>query len=432
MPKNQRKLAVLAALRSHADFSELKRVSRGPEREMRAFLRWLDQSGVALYLLWRLREAGEFENMPSRLQVELLGRLGRNRRRTGSMLADFRMLSECFTARNIPHAFLKGFTLAPDFCPALELRHQSDFDLLISAGALDQAKTALFECGYLSAHKKRAGELLFSSPLRRVPSANDDIYALDYQKRAELHTTIWEDLEAVSLNVPSDVLARARTRRIHGLDVTCLSQEDAFIFHLLHAFRHFLSSWTRVSWLWEIHYFLESRERSGLWIAVRERAGNDPVVRKACGLVLRLTNQLFGSPIPVELSEWCLDGLPGCIGSWVERFGARWALSELSGSKVTLLIHKEFVRDSNLWRPLLWGRIIPLARRPSLVETVSSGVPARARFQIAQRLYQARRITYHMRTLFSLAFEALHWRFSLIRATRNARWLPAKEPGQIS
>src|SRR5215472_3546854 len=56
-----------------------------------------------------------------------------------------------------------------------------------------------------------------------------------------------------------DCLHRTRVGHIHGFAFPSLADEDAFLLQVLHAFRHFLSSWLRLSWLWEIHYFLASR-----------------------------------------------------------------------------------------------------------------------------------------------------------------------------
>jgi hypothetical protein len=433
MSRIQLKLGVLSALRADPDFSQLQLLNAVSQNEMRRFLRWLDHSGLALYLVWRLRTSNELENAPSRLRVELQRRLESNRRRTEVMLSEFRNVSECFRDRHISHAFLKGLTLAPEFCPAPDLRHQTDLDVLISPERLEEARAAILACGYSLERTKRAGETHFSTPLARIPSADDDIYATDYQREIELHTSVWEGTGHVSFEVAVDCLDRTRLRRIRGIDFTSLSLEDTFLLQTLHVFRHLLGSWVRLSWLWEIHYFIVSRSRDArLWLAIRDRGGDDPVLKNALGLILRLTNQLFASPIPRTLREWCVDTLPDRLKCWVAKFGIRWALSDISSSKLTLFVHKEFIREANLWRAYLWRRMFPFGGRPSLGEIDPANRATQIKFQIRQRLFQAGRLAFHVCSLVSFSFEALRWKHALIQTGSNGRWLVAKGPNRAS
>lgn len=427
MRRIHRKLAVLSALRADPDFSKLQLAGAGSEREMRVFLRWLDQSGVALYLLWKLRESGELENVPSQFRVQLERRLESNRRRSELMLSELQRVSECLRSRGIRHAFLKGLTLVPAFSPEPRLRHQSDIDILISEEMADEAKTAILACGY-SPRREMHHETRFAMPLTRIPSAADDIYRADYHKQIELHTSIWGKVGHVSLEVPVDCLDRTRVRHIQGFAFASLAEEDAFLLQVLHAFRHFLSSWVRLSWLWEIHHFLACRrEDAALWLAVRDRAGDDPVLKNTFGLILGLTNQLFGSPIPEVLREWCIETLPDRVKCWLATFGTPWALSEIPGSKLTLFIHNEFIREPGLWKPYLWKRMIPFAGRTSLGEMDSPNAETAVRFSIKQQVFRAGRLAYHANSLFSLSLEAFRWKHALMHRSANNNNALARE-----
>lgn len=419
MRRIHRKLAVLSALRANPEFSKLQGACVGSEREVRLFLQWLDQSGVALYLFWRLRESGNLGTVPGQFRMQLEKRLESNRLRTNAMLSELQRVSECFRKRGIRHAFLKGFTLVPAFSPEPALRHQSDIDILISEDIADEARVILSDYGYSPLRELRKGEIRFAMPLDRIPSSADDIYRADYHRQIELHTSIWDKVGRVDLEVPVDCLDRTRVRYIRGLAFVALAQEDAFLLQVLHAFRHFLSSWVRLSWLWEIHHFLASQsEDAAGWMAIRDRAGDDPVLMNAFGLILGLTNELFGSPIPEIVREWCIETLPYRVKCWLATFGTQWALSEIPGNKVTLFIHKEFIREPGLWKHLL-RRIIPLAGRPSLGEINSPNAETAVRFSIEQQVFRARRLAHHANSLFSLSLKAFRWKHALMHAASN-------------
>lgn len=427
------RLAVLSALRPNPDFSKVQALAARNERESRSFLRWLDQSGLALYLVWQLQENGAFRNAPARLRSHLQSALQLNRARTDAMLLDFEKVSGSLRTRGVRHAFLKGFTLAPEFCPEPYVRHQSDLDILISPEDTGEARAAILDCGYLLERKLAGGETHFSTKLTRVPSVRDNIYRADYQKEVELHISIWEDVEQVSLRAPTDCLERTRERHITGIPFTCLSREDAVVAQFLHAFRHFLSSWIRLSWLWEIHYFLSRHPAdSSLWISVKTRAGDDPVLRNAFGLILQLTNRLFASPIPGALREWCIDPLPERISCWVLGLGTGWALSEIPGNKLSLLVHKEFMRESALWKPYLWRRLVPLQGKPSLSKSGSPGAEAPFRFKVSHRIFQARQLAFHAQSLISFPYQAWLWNRAAIQAGSKPPSLIGTKPKEAS
>jgi hypothetical protein len=279
----------------------------------------------------------------------------------------------------------------------------------------------LAECGYSIEHSRPTGEISFSAPLERIPSARDDLYRSDYHREAEIHTSLFEEVSQVSVSVDQDWLTRVRARTTEGLRFVSLSEADMCMLQILHAFRHFLSYWVRLSWLWEISYFLTSRPNDApLWLEMRALAEDDPVLRSAAGLILSLTSRLFGSPIPKALGNWCVDTLPERIKCWIATFGVPWALSEFPGSKVTLFIHNEFVRDPEAWRPYLWQRVFPSRQGQKLCDMDSDNPAMRAHFNVGRALHTARRIAFHARNLVSLSIEGMRWRHALA----NAEQLP--------
>ncbi len=414
MSKRDLQMLAVSALRSQPDFSGLQRLSMCSKRETDSLLTWLDHSGLALYFLAQLRKHGELDRLPADLKGALERRFASNRKRMDGMFAEFCNVNSALNDRGVPHAFLKGFSLVPEFCPDASLRHQSDIDILVHPDSVTQAAQALIACGYNRKDHGEAAEMRFATPLQYVPSARDDIYMLSPHREAELHTSIWEETGHVSLAMPNDCLEGSRHRIFRDVEYVSLSLADMFLMQVVHAFSHLLGSWLRVSWLWEIHYFLEANAgENEFWQDIIARAGDDPTLRKALGLVLLLTKQLFESSIPVALDKWCVETLTNRVDTWVRHFGIQWALSELGGSKVTLFIHEEFVSDAAEWKSYFWRRLVPLRGRPSLGQIEASDVKTAMVGRAAQFWFAGRRLVFHTGEIFTFVREAFRWRHAL-------------------
>jgi Uncharacterised nucleotidyltransferase len=414
------KLAAVAALQSQPDFTGIRLLNGCSEREMRAFLRWLDHSGLALHFFASLRDAGQVANLRLDIQQALLQRFQANSVRMRELLEDFRRVNHAFRASNISHAFLKGFTLIPDFCPGIAVRHQSDLDILIAPESLPLAASTLAACGYRMQASDANGECLFATPSLRAPTLHDDIYQLPPQRQVEIHTSFWNGAGHVSLSVPTDALSRAASREISGIVYNGLSLVDMFLSQALHAFGHLLGSWLRLSWLWEIHYFVGTRSRDdAFWQALRERAGRDVQVQNAIGLVLGLTRKIFATPIPDSLNAWFVEPLPERIHAWIKHCGVEWALADISGSKLTLFIHHEFVDDAKTWRKYLLHRIVPISAKISLSNAEASDWKTQFQSPFARLRFAGGRLLFHIREGLKLAWESLRWRRILHSNRRN-------------
>lgn len=410
MRRSQLKLAAIFALRREPDFDKLRELRFCSDPEIHRLLRWLDESGLALYLLARLQNAHETDRLPSRFCLQLQTRFESNRKRTAVILAELNCLGTSLTEHRVPHAFLKGFTLVPDFCSAMELRHQSDIDILIAPEFAERAQLAVQERGYLMDEFLRTGEINFSKPRSKPPSIHDDVYTANFHPEVELHTSIWKDFDHVSLNVRSDSLSRVRVQETNGVRFACLSIEDTFVAQILHAFRHLLGSWIRVAWLFEIHCFIDRHaENEPLWSEIRQRTTADRQLRNAFGLVLQLTNQLFPSPIPEVMREWCIDPLPDPLSQWVIEFGTRWALSDLSGSKLSLLVHGEFIKEAASRRSYVWRRMFPFAGKPTIGRVRSQDVRTAVSAKVGEGGFLAKRALFHAASLCSFSIDAVRW-----------------------
>ena len=421
MSRGKYKRIAIAALRSRPDYSRLRLLNETSPRERLQFLRWLDHSGLALYFFARLRDARELQNLQPDLRDALGQRYQSNAVRMRSMFADFWAVNAAFRAAGIPHAFLKGFALIPDFCSEMALRHQSDLDILVAPESLFSATQALEGCGYQRLADDDSLEFSFATPLQRVPNLHDDIYQTPPCKEVELRTSIWNDVGRVSLQVPQDCLARSRESNLQGTQFTSLCVEDTFLMQVLHAFGHLLGSWLRVSWLWEIHYFVEEHGGDGeFWRAFQARAGADPRLRRAIGLVVGLTAQLFDTRLPESVRIAYVDSLPERIHAWILHCGAEWALSDISGSKLTLFIHREFFDESQDWSAYLLRRIVPMSQSTSARPSGASDVKSRVKARLVAMSFTMQRLIFHASEALRLAWETIRWK-QFLHSSRRQR-----------
>ena len=425
------KTIVVSALRCDPDFSRLPQLCDCSPTQQSRLLRWLDQSGLALYFLHRLQAFGVTGQLPGSLRQALERRLQSNRKRTADMFEEFRHLVTSFSDADIHFCALKGPTLTPDFCPAPHLRHQTDFDFLLAPESFSAAAEILHSQGYSRTELRPTGEATYATPLLHIPSAKDDIYAKPRHREVDLHPSLELDFYGVSMHTPAEQLARLQEKTLEGLTFPVLADDDIFSLQVLHAFNHLLGSWIRLSWLLEIsHFLIVHHNNSALWSAVINRQCSPEGAkttlnnRNAFGLILSLTQLLFLRPIPQALEDWCVQPLPTAIKAWVDEFGLRFALSNLDGAKLSLFVHREFFDDRRTWRAYVLGRILPLGRRSSIGNVSTSAPSARMRARVSQWLHSAGRALFHARELVSFPVDAIRWKRALRAAHRQHAFVP--------
>jgi Uncharacterised nucleotidyltransferase len=427
MRERELRVLLLGALRPVPDFSGLSTLHESSSSQLRNLLRWLDQSGLALYLLTQLQDHGVLEAVPDEFRVALQHRLKANRERTRAMNGEFERLVQSFRQNGVQFCALKGLTLTPEFCPSAELRHQTDFDFLVAPGWLENAKQAVRSCGY-EQQATEAHEVTFATPLLHVPSPHDDIYAIARHREVDLITTLHQTTHGVSIDAPTGVFDRVENKTLQGLSFPALRAEDMFCLQVMHAFRHLLGSWIRVSWLFEIGYFMDRHYGdANLWRTVSERMGLHAKARNAFGLVVSLTKTLFPRRIPQALDNWCLRSLPARIEAWVAQFGLKTAISDLNGAKWTLFVHREFVDDPDSWNSYVRQRIFPVGRGSSIGTVQTTDVGTRMRARLSQLRHTMHRSIFHAGTLFSLPLEAIRWKYAQ-RSLERQRVLASPSP----
>ncbi len=379
----------------------------------------MDQSGLALPFLKQLKDHDVTLQIRQEWRDSLSQRQARNAARTQDLLREAQRINDVFRSFDVTAATLKGFTLVPDFCDDPFLRHQVDFDFLIAPGSVQQAAEALRTCGYFTTQLHESGETCFLTRSHHIPSANDDLYALQRQRQVDVHTSIWESCSWFPLEVPQDCLEHAQQQKSHGVDQLSLSLEDKFLLQVLHLFRHAFRSWIRISWLLELAKCMEKHQQNeALWNRVIARAGGARLTRSIFAFVLGLVARFFYSPIPAPLAVWTASAMTPAMRAWLDHFSCDWALSDWPGSLNNLFLTAEFIPDPSLRMRYWRSRLIPRRAQASLGSIVPATPQKFFQLQAARVRYLARRAAVHFTDIAALPRQQLLWKRALESSRR--------------
>jgi len=376
-------------------------------------LPWLDSSGLALYLLDRLVNLNAAGVLPPPVLARLRQNQEDNRERTAALMEEMRAIHQRFFAHGIEFAVLKGYSLVPEYCPAAALRHQCDLDYLVASDHLDRASDILRGMDY-SRVRRSPGTFTFSRSTGDLPS-RDKIYqpALNYS--VELHTSLWENDEVAVLESLPQLLKRRQFHQASGLVFPVLAPEDRFIHQCMHVLSHTLQFWIRLAWLYEIAGFLRTvSTEAAFWRLVARRIGSREYIAKAVALVTLLAVRIFSVKPPVLPA-----GDSPFLELWTSEYGSRWALHDLPGSKLSLLLFPEFMSEER-WRTLERQRLFPVHRPHSAIQ-LNAAAPRRSlRAQLAEYFYALQRLRFHAREAAVYLREKPRWRRSLELVRQNS------------
>jgi hypothetical protein len=347
-------------------FPPMLRTSFG-RREWDQTLAWLDMSGLAIYFLQRIQSSGASPTLPAFAVEELQRRGADNRLRAQGILQEFRILIDAFEQSNVKYAVLKGIALLPDYCPDLQFRTQYDHDVLVDAHTFNEACKSLEQAGY----RRKAGDEESVAVYRQVQpevrfSQNSEaLYSPRLRRSIEVHRTLWEDTEdRISIGLPDDFIDRAQIRYWEGIRFAALSDEDCLLFQILHAFKHIVRNWCRLSIFLEIAHFLNRRASdSEFWTSYAKRIEHVRWAPEATLIVFTLAEKLFGGVVPSQLQAVLRTPLSPALNLWIERYGRHSALSNFHDDKCSLFLHREFVDNPSEWAAIRKKRLFPI-RRP--------------------------------------------------------------------
>jgi Uncharacterised nucleotidyltransferase len=349
------------------------------QRQWRYALRWLDDSGLALYFLNKLK-ANATNEVPEWVMARLEQNFAANQQRVDDMAHRFGGLNQKFHEVGVRYVVLKGFSLVPHFCPDATLRHQGDFDYLVDDYSLPAARGVLTSAGYNQKPGVSRQDSVFVIPGTRPPSRSSDQYFAHAPHAVELHLDIW-DSEQHELPLMPRLFSveRATTQHWRGFAFPALADEDAFLLQVLHACQHLFTYWIRMCCLFEIGYFLQLRASdTPLWNRIEQRVGDNSTLRDFVVITGELAAKLFAVHLPPLIRIWGTS-IPSASRIWIENYARRWAFSEVPNhrfclfpqSKLALFLHQQY-RDACALTPVVRKRVLPLSRFSRIVESLGN------------------------------------------------------------
>jgi hypothetical protein len=379
----------------------------------------LDRAGLSLPLYAGLLRSGECARIPRRIVAALERRRRDNAERMRGMLESFGEAARALMEAEVCFACVKGFSLIPEFAEEPWQRHQVDFDFLVDAQHVSRAQSALEKLGYRLAGVS-GSEYRLRIPPKRALGHDAYLYAPQEAPAAELHSRFWEpDTSGFDIPYSSDIHAHVELACVDGVVFPRLSRPHVFLYQLLHVFRHFMGSWARPLWVYEIAAYLSKfRDDERLWDEVRSLIMVDRRMRDACALVLLMAQEIFGCPLPAAMDEICASHRATPIGIWVRSYARRWLCADMPGNKLSLLLHPYFMGRGSAWRSYVLRRLAPRAGRPQLCEGIDSAVAKSLQYRIANARFRAGRLSYHLRAAAGYAIASVGWRLRL-RPDRN-------------
>jgi hypothetical protein len=379
--------------------------------QWRRLLRWLDLSGLALYFLDRLVELQATGSLPAPILASLQQRLSDNTERTHSMIAESIAIQVEFQKAGLWYALLKGLSLWPGSVQKPELRSQFDLDFLVAEEDLPEARKIL-ECrGYrLYGANGRSWEFKRNE---KPGITLKDLYKDVGSWRVELHAQPADSTHTSQLD-------RLEWRKLCGFAMPVLSPVDLFLGQGLHACKHILSEFVRVSNLIEFRrHVLFCGDDEAFWCDVRRRAGENSHAAVGLGVTILLITQTMGEFAPEGLTSWTVDRLPLSARRWVERYGHRAVLGDYPGSKLYLLLQGELENASRQEKRSLRQSLIPLSLPPPIIRAIPDE-PFAVRFRRYRMQLQLifSRARFHLIEGLRFAWESYRWRRLLDQVSR--------------
>jgi len=377
-------------------------------KEWQRLIRWLDVSGLALYLLDRFIQLELLDEMPKSTVDDLQQRMKNNAQRTHGMLDESVAIQREFQRAGLCYAVMKGVSLCPSSVPRPELRHQFDLDYLIAEKSAPEARRILERRGYqLYAVSGQTWEF----KINETPNISiNDLYKDLSYRAVELH------LETNRAGQISR-LDRVQYREMLGIIMPVFSPVDLFLGQAMHAFKDVSNTFCRTAHLLEFYrHVLAQLENDVFWRELRVRVEDCPRTCLGIGLVTYLITSIMGDFAPEALTAWTVEVLPPSARLWVDLYGRRTVFGKHPGTKLYLLLHRELeaagVSTISPVNKSLWpSRLPPTIIRPTADETLSTRI---ARYRVQARFIFSR-LRFHVVEGFRYAIESCRWRRHLNR-----------------
>lgn len=379
----------------------------------------LDRCGLTLPLYARLLQNGASARLSSPIAAALEQRKRDNERRMSAMLIRFDEAVTALRRAGVRCVCVKGFSVVPEYVEELWQRHQIDFDFLIEPDQGLRAQLALEELGFRLV-AINGDERRLRIPVPRPLAHNAYLYAQQEGAAIELHSHFWEHVDyAPSFRFPEDAFEHVEGHEVGSTAFLRLSPHYAFLYQVLHVFRHFLGSWARLLWLYEIAaYMHRHRNEDALWKKVHTLISSDTRLEQSVALVLLTAQKLFGCSIPPALISSCTLPADSPVSLWIGRYARRWLFTDMPGNKLNLLLQRHLIPDRSAWRSYLVSRLAPLGKRPVLCEAIERTAALSIAYRVANLRFQAARLWHHLSSSAEYAVARIDWQLHL-RSARN-------------
>ena len=329
-------------------------------REWQKTLWWLSGSGLPHYFLARLRRAHHEDVLPPAILSNLSQNFCANQLRVKVMAEEFATLNRRLNEGGIPYAAVRGFELAPEYCPDLSLRTWYAHEYLIPTEAVRDASTILEQSGYPFRRIGPRGELTFAVDALQQRWRVEDTYTAALPRMVVLHWQVWDrDGTGINVTSPTDELQRFVTRHSHGALFSALSDDDLLAFTLMDMFVRVLGYWCKLSWFLELSNFLQVRHAdANFWEAFYTRIAEYGKLPEIADFVFLLSSKLFDVALPEAIRARACKLKPALV-LWIQRYGKEWALSKYPGSKLSLLVQNELIADRETWKEIRRRKLFP-------------------------------------------------------------------------
>jgi hypothetical protein len=396
----------------------LERLARFPENQWPSLFAYTDPAGLTLYLLAAFEERGLAASLPGPVLEALVLRREKNRQRLKRTLELAAGLVDLLNAAGLHAAFLKGFTLQPEFVASAERRVQYDLDLYLSEKDALRAHRLLMERGYEQIGDRESSRSGHLTTLLQKTGWEwlGDFYDLEIPRAVELHYQLWNgEFECLPVEISPDPLKRICWRDFDGMSLPGLCPEDQVTNVVLHSMRHILHGDLRISHLYEIGYFLERHaEDHALWQGWSSQAHTS--LQRLAAVVFAITSEIFGAPRGPRAEP--------LVEAWAQRFSSTLCQLE-TNSKYEVILHLALLRN---WRDkalVLRRRLLPM-RLPGLVDAVFVAesqltLPRRALRFVRQTFFVMRRGWFHLRAIPRFAWAWAAWSASRTSVAKRSK-----------
>jgi Uncharacterised nucleotidyltransferase len=401
-------------------------------REWKHVQHWLDDAGLAFYFLQKLKDTHASDVIPPAVLSRLERNFLSNQLRMDDMSHRFDAINKRFNDAGVNYAVIKGFSLVPEFCPYAPLRHQADLDYLVDEQSLPAACRGLIDAGYSSKESPSRKHSIFVIA-GGSSSRGDEQYSPQAPHAVELHTDMLESKMLRLPPIPSLFsVAQPRTRHWNGFAFPAQADENAFLLQVLHACNHFFSQWIRMSWLFEIGYFLHRRTSdTELWRAIEQRVGDSAVLREFVVIVTEVAARLFAVPLPKLVQSWSPKIRPG-PRTWIEYYARNWALCGLPvyefnlfpRAKLALFLHHQY-RSASWALPSRHHKEPPSSRLRRIASSIKSDPSLVLNTGWWRRQHLIRRTFFHASAGLRYVCEIPRWRWrnrASLQTRASAPW----------